>query len=189
MFSAFSAFANDDDLVVETAPEAVETAAPVETEAPVVTDAPTEAVQTEPPTQAVQTEPPTEAPTQAPQTAAPTQAAPVATDEPTEPPTSANEDDYLDLPDSIMEEEPTAARIIQGEDGDLTYGYISWGCVAVGVLAVLIVIISNKTGRNGGDGKHRYGEGDKLSGQSHLVGDEYYKNRARASYYRKDTRR
>ncbi|MCH5298428.1 MAG: hypothetical protein J1E96_01570 [Ruminococcus sp.] len=189
--SSFCVFAVPDESDAVAVPETLAPTEPV-TEAP--TPAPTEPP-TEPPTNPP-TEPPTEAPTYAPAqpvTEAPTQAAAPAQ---TEPPTVATqatkatviETDAYQLPVAPVEPDPTAPVISRGEDGDLTYGYVSWACVLVGVLAVTVVIISNKSHYYGGSGKQRYDEGDKITGQKRLLNDDYYNNRKYNSYYTKDTR-
>ena len=84
---------------------------------------------------------------------------------------------------------PTAITTTQ-DDGDLTYGYVSWACVIVGVIVVLIVLVSNKTRYYGGEGKLRYSEGNRITGQQkRLLDDDYYKTRKYNSYYNKDTRK
>ncbi len=184
--SSFCAFAVPD----ESATAAPGTAAPTEpaTEAPTTavtepaTDLPTEPI-TEPVTDA-QTQPATEAPTEAP-TQVQTEPHTVATQA-----TKATviETDAHQLPAAPTEPDPTAPVISQGEDGDLTYGYVSWACVVVGVMAVIIVIISNKSHYYGGSGKQRYDEGNKITGQKRLLNDDYYNDRKYKSYYSKDTR-
>ena len=73
---------------------------------------------------------------------------------------------------------------------DLTYGYASWACVIVGLLTIAIVIISNKSNYTGGAGKHRYGEGNKITGnKQRLLGDDYYTNHKYNSFLDKDVRR
>lgn len=182
--STFCAFAVPDEPDVTVAPETFAPTEPV-TEAP--TPAPT-APPTEPPTEVVTeapTQPPTYAPTQAP-TQAQTEAPTVATQATK---STVIETDVYQLPVAPVEPDPTAPAVSNGEDGDLTYGYVSWACVAVGVMAVIIVIISNKSHYYGGSGKQRYDEGDKITGQKRLLNDDYYNNRKHNSYYNKDTRR
>lgn len=182
-FFCASAVGEEGDTAAEAAPPAA-----VETE-----PAATQPVATEPPTDPP-TDPPTQAPTQAvtervTEAYVPTQSQTAYMAPETEKATYATQKpNAASLPMAETEPDPTAVVIAQGDNGDLTYGFVSWACVIVGVLAVVIVIISNKSHYNGGEGKHRYNEGNKITGQKRLLNDDYYNNRKYASYYDKDTR-
>lgn len=158
----------------------------VETQAP-ETVAPTEAPTYE--TQAPETEAPTEAPTyetQAPETEAPVQEETQATQETY----AVLDNDLDDLPEADTAPHPTAPRTKKADEtGDMTYGIISWACVIVGVLTVIIVILSNKSGYYGGSGKQRYDEGNKIIGQKRLLNDDYYTTRKYNSYQDRDNYR
>lgn len=181
--TAFNAFAVPEDV---TSPPEENVTEVVATE--VVTDPVTEIV----------TDPETMAPTDA-QTDAPTEAkTEKPTKKPTEEPTEVQETTLATyattetLPEVTAIETVTAVTLPEPEKeehGDLTYGIVSWCCVIVGVLAVFIVLISNKTQRLSRNGKHRYDEGDKITGQKRLLNDDYYNNRKYNSYYNKDTRK
>ena len=94
------------------------------------------------------------------------------------------------LPPAEVETFPTAVVVPEKtQKGDLTYGIVSWICVIVGVIVIVVVLISNKTQYRSGSGKHRYSEGNKITGQKRLLNDEYYNNRKTESYYSKDKRR
>lgn len=94
------------------------------------------------------------------------------------------------LPPAPVDTSPTAIVVPEEQEvGDLTYGIVSWVCVIAGVLVVVIVLISNKTQYHSGSGKHRYKEGNKITGQKRLLNDEYYNNRKSESYFSKDTRK
>lgn len=176
MFSAFSAYAVGEDDEVG-GDEYVETQE--------VTQAPTEA-----PTYETQA-PPTEAPTyetQAPETQAPETEAPVQQEtQATQETYAVLDNDLDDLPEADTSPHPTAPRTKKAEEaGDMTYGIISWACVIVGVLTVIIVILSNKSGYYGGSGKQRYDEGNKIIGQKRLLNDDYYTTRKYNSYQDRD---
>lgn len=176
--SAFCAFAEPEDYtepivaVTEEAPVVVTEAEPIvpeETEAPVTT-------------------PPTEAPAVEANKATSTQA--VQQTQPATQTTYATTQAVThSLPKATVETAPTAISVTDNKDGDLTYGYASWACVIVGTLVVVIVLISNKRQYRRGDGKHRYDEGNKITGQKRLLNDDYYNHRKTESYYSKDTRR
>lgn len=164
------------------------TVAPV-TEAPV-----TSPPATEPPvTYAPETEPQvtyapvTEAPTYAPETYAPATEAPA-----TYATYGTIRKPEEDLPAVEKQTSPTAVRVddkkIEEKD-DLTYGYVSWACVILGIIAVIVVLISNKTHYSNGSGKYRYDSGNMMTGNNHLLNEDYYKNRKTNSYRRKDSRR
>ncbi len=186
--TAFCTYAVGEDGEGEGGDTPVVTAAPV-TEPPV-----TYAPATEPPvTYAPQTEPPvtyapvTEAPTYAPETYAPQ----------TEPPVTYATYGTVRTPETELpavgkQTTPTAVRVDEKkveEKDDLTYGYVSWACVIFGIIAVIVVLISNKTHYSSGSGKYRYDSGNMMTGNNHLFNDDYYKNRKTNSYRRKDTRR
>ena len=174
----------EDDTTPVVATEAV-TMAETEpaTDAPVVeeTEPVTEEVQpeTQPVTQAV-----TEKQTEAPATEAQTQAVSTQTTY------ASTQAVTYSLPEATLETTPTAIDVdVKKEAGDLTYGYVSWACVIIGVLVVVIVLISNKTQYHRGNGKHRYDEGNKITGQKRLLNDDYYNHRKTESYFNKDTRK
>lgn len=181
IFSAFSvsAVGEEDEIGGD---EYVETQAP-ETQAP-ETEAPTYE------TQAPETEAPTYE-TQAPETQAPETEAPVQEETQAQQETFAVLDNDLDdLPEADTAPHPTAPRTKKAKQaGDMTYGIISWACVIVGVLTVIIVILSNKTGYYGGSGKQRYDEGNKITGQKRLLSDDYYTTRKYNSYQDRDNYR
>ena len=162
-----------DEVVTETEPPTTQEPVYTETEPKTEEQADTtEEIDTEPETEKqienVETDPPTEEEKQ---------------DETTE-------EDYIFLPEAVTDEDPTAVVVKPEENGDLTYGYASWVCVIVGVLTIIIIIISNKSNYTGGAGKHRYGEGNKITGaKQRLLNDDYYTNRKYNSYYDKDIRR
>ena len=184
MVSVFCASAEPEETI---APEVVATEVVVETEV-----SPTE-IQTEP-----QTEPPvveTEAqPESQPETEAVTEP---ETEAQTDEPDQQNQETYAstqavthELPKATVETIPTAIAVNKDKKpGDLTYGFASWACVVVGILVVVIVLISNKTQARSGSGKHRYDEGNKITGQKRLLNDDYYNHRKTESYYNKDTRK
>ena len=182
IFSAFNAFAVPDDEGVgddEVYQETEMTVEPTyETQEPETYAPETEAPTYE--TQAPETQPPeTEAPeTYAPETEAPTE-------------TYAVLDNNLDdLPEADTAPHPTAPRTKKAKQkADLTYGIISWACVIVGVLTVIIVILSNKSGYYGGSGKQRYDEGNKMTGQRRLLNDDYYTERKYNRYQDRDSYR
>ncbi len=176
-FSTFQAFADEESPDIYEEPAYEEP-----TDAPAYEE-PTDATAYEEPTDDSIYEEPTDEPTyEEPETAAPTyeETEPETDYVETEPETETvaavgDEDDWL--PTAPSGPEPTAPTVTQGEDGDLTYGFVSWACVIIGVLAVIIVIISNKTSYYTGGGKNRYDEGNKITGQKHLLNDNYYNNR------------
>lgn len=166
--------------------------APEVTVAPVTQAAQTYAPATQAPTVAI----PTEAATYAPATEAPTQAAQTyapATEAPATHATYATvRMEETQLPSVERQTAPTAVRVDEKETeekDDLTYGFVSWGCVIVGVLAVAVVLISNKTHYSSGSGKYRYDSGNMITGNKRLLDDDYYKNSKSNSYRRKDIRR
>jgi NADH:ubiquinone oxidoreductase subunit 3 (subunit A) len=157
-----------------------------------VTEAPTYVQETQEPTVATETEAPTyapetEAPTYVQETEAPQVQAPVTYA--TYAPTKAAE---TKLPTVEKQTTPTAIRADEKEieeKDDLTYGYVSWACVILGILAVVIVLISNKTHYSGGSGKQRYDSGNMMTERGRLLSDDYYKTRKSNSYRSKDIRR
>lgn len=181
LFSVFCVSAEPDE--TSAAPEVVtEAVTEVVTEPPteVVTEAETEppVVETEP---EPEPEPETETTIKAP---APEETEATKTTYATTQPVAHN------LPEATVETIPTAVAVNKDKKpGDLTYGYVSWACVIIGVLVVVIVLISNKTQSRGGNGKHRYDEGNKITGQKRLLNDDYYNHRKTESYYSKDTRK
>ena len=178
LFAVFAVGEDEDGDVEVVTDEQIVTQAPKPTPAQDVTDEP---IQTQPPA-AVETEQPD-----------------VETDPPTDPETQAEseaateaetkfEDIFKD--DVVTEEVPTAVVVKPNKTKDLTYGYVSWGCVILGVLTIVIIIISNKSNYTGGAGKHRYGEGNKITGaKQRLLNDDYYTNQKYNSFYDKDIRR
>ncbi len=197
MSAGFYAFAVDGE--GENPDVIVETDAPVEEETDYVpeTEAPTDAPVDDETDYVPETEAPTDAPVDdetdyVPETEAPTDE--VIGNE-TEETYEEEEETYASVTEKLprVEEEvqiPTAISSSNGEDGDLTYGYVSWACVIIGVLVVLVVLISNKSHYYGGEGKHRYGEGNRITGQQkRLLDEDYYKNRKYNSYYTKDIRK
>lgn len=205
--SVFSAFAVPED---ESTPESsyseeTESQESQQTEETYETEATTEESQqteetvpeTEAPTTAEteETVPETEAPTTAeteetaPETEAPTQET-YAETEATEKETYAVLDNNLeDLPEADTAPNPTAVFTKKNKNSDLTYGIFSWACVIVGVLTVIIVVLSNKSGYYGGSGKQRYDEGNKIIGQKRLLNDDYYTNRKYNDYQNRDNYR
>lgn len=172
-FGAVFAVGEDDGNEEVVTDEIVTDAPPAETEAPVETDPATQAPQTQAP---VDTEEPvdTDAPTEATQQTQTERA--TNSQRPTE---------FQDifLPEAVTDEDPTAVIVKPKENKDLTYGYASWACVIIGVLTIVIVIISNKSNYTGGAGKHRYGEGNKITGaKQRLLNDDYYTKRKYKSY-------
>lgn len=99
------------------------------------------------------------------------------------------DNDLDDLPEADTAPTPTAAFTSKNTNTDLTYGIFSWACVIVGVLTVIIVLLSNKTGYYGGSGKQRYDEGNMIYGQKRLLNDEYYTNRKYNDYQNRDNYR
>jgi hypothetical protein len=188
VLSAVSFYAEPDDIIDDQVTE--EPYYADETDAPVVTEEPY--IETEPETEEpyIETEPETEPETEEPyyETEPETEAPYVVETDP-QAETPETIDPEYDLPPAPTDPDPTAIHVSQGDNGDLTYGYVSWGCVVVGVLAVIIMLVSNKTHYYGGGGKHRYDEGDKITGQKRLLNDEFYNNRKYNSYYDKDTRK
>jgi len=180
--SVFGAFAVPDEETTPVVTEAV-TIAETEpiTEAPVVEETEAE-TEPEPETQE-ETEPVTEKPTEA------------VTEQATQPASSqttyaSTQAVTYSLPKATVETAPTAITPdIETKPSDLTYGYVSWACVIIGVLVVVIVLISNKTQYHRGNGKHRYNEGNKITGQKRLLNDDYYNHRKTESYFNKDTRK
>lgn len=172
-----TAVPEDETFVATEAVTIVETEA--ETEAPVETEEETEAEpETQEETEAV-TEKVTEAPTEAQTQAVSTQTTYASTQAVT-----------YTLPEATVETTPTAITVPEKkESGDLTYGYVSWACVLIGILVVVIVLVSNKTQYHRGNGKHRYDEGNKITGQKRLLNDDYYNHRKTESYFNKDTRK
>lgn len=173
----FSVFSVDETIGEDIVTEPVTVATEVVTEQ--VTQAPTEQVTDAP------TEEPTEEPTEKPTEKATEN---VATEETTLTTYGTTES----LPQATTMETVTAVTVPKSEaeeSGDLTYGLVSWACVIVGVLVITVILISNKTKGRGARGKHRYDEGDKITGQKRLLNDDYYNNRKYNSYYNKDTRK
>lgn len=177
-----SAVPEDTDPAVVTEAVTIVETEPV-TEAPVV-------VETEPVTEDVQpetqeeTEAVTERVTESPVTEAQTQATSAQTTY------ASTQAVTYSLPEATVETAPTAVLIdAEKEVGDLTYGYVSWACVIIGILVVVVVLISNKTQYHRGNGKHRYDEGNKITGQKRLLNDDYYNHRKTESYFNKDTRK
>ncbi len=176
VLNIFSATAVEDE---SSEPIASSDVTPTETQTVATTEA-TEAVTTPPVTQNV-----TEASTTEP------------TEKKTKPSTEKTETTVAtyateSLPEVTFVETVTAVVVEESEreeSGDLTYGIVSWACVIVGVLVVVVILISNKTHRIGRNGKQRYDEGDKITGQKRLLNDDYYNNRKYNSYYNKDTRK
>ena len=100
------------------------------------------------------------------------------------------DNDMEDLPEADTSPHPTAPRTKKAEQAaDMTYGIISWACVIVGVLTVIIVILSNKSSYYGGSGKQRYDEGNKITGQKRLLSDDYYTARKYNDYRDRDNYR
>ncbi len=99
------------------------------------------------------------------------------------------EDEFKNLPKADTTPAPTAVHIKKHKKADMTYGIVSWVCVVVGVLTVIIVILSNKSGYYGGSGKQRYDEGNKITGQKRLLNDDYYTNRKYNNYRDRDNYR
>jgi hypothetical protein len=177
-FYAYAVGEDEENPQVDTVAQATEAPAYVpETEA--VTEAPA----TEAPTYAQTTEAPTYVQeTEAPQVQATATYATYATTQAVE----------TQLPTAEKQTAPTAIRADEKEveeKDDLTYGYVSWACVIIGILAVIIVLISNKTHYSGGSGKQRYDSGNMMTERGHLLSDDYYKTRKSNSYRSKDTRR
>lgn len=186
--TAFCTYAVGEDGEGEGGDTPVVTAAPA-TEAPKTyaqaTESPvTYAPKTESPvTYAPVTEAPANVPeTYAPQTEAPATYATYGTIRTPE----------TELPAAGRQTTPTAVRVDEEkvkEKEDLTYGYVSWACVIFGIIAVIVVLISNKTHYSNGSGKYRYDSGNMMTGDTHLLNEDYYKSRKTNSYRRKDTRR
>lgn len=172
---------NDNNVVTEAPP--VKTEAPIETDPQPETDPKTEPQpQTEP-----ETDPETEATVETEQSNTATEQATNTNSARTQRPTEFED---IFLPEAVTEEDPTAVIVKPQKEKDLTYGYASWTCVIIGVLTIVVVIISNKSNYTGGAGKHRYGEGNKITGaKQRLLNDDYYTNRKYNSYNDRDTRR
>ena len=134
-----------------------------------------------------ETEPETEEETESP-TEKPTEAKEEETQKPTK--VIAALQDYEDLPSAPVDEEPTAVSVDAGDNGDMTYGLVSWVCVIIGVLTIIFVVISNKSHYIGGVGKPRYSEGNRITGQQkRLLDDEFYNTRKYRSYIDDEPRR
>lgn len=146
---------------------------PVETEEPAVETQETEAKPQETEAQPEETEPQYE-----------------ETEEVPEETYAVLDNDMEDLPEADTAPHPTAPRTKKADQAaDMTYGFFSWACVIVGVLTVIIVILSNKSGYYGGSGKQRYDEGNKITGQKRLLSDDYYTTRKYNNYQDRDNYR
>lgn len=184
IFSAFSAFAVPEG-EEDPAPEETYASEEIETEAPPVeedTEAPEEETYIEEETYPEE------------ETYAEEETEPVYYEEETEAPEEETyavlDNDLDDLPEADTAPHPTAPRTKKAkESADMTYGIISWACVIVGVLTVIIVILSNKSGYYGGSGKQRYDEGNKITGKKRLLNDDYYTSREANRYQDRDNYR
>ena len=178
--TAVVAFAvGEEDFTTDTTPVISQ-----ETEAlPSATEPVTEPATTAPTvatTEPVPTEQPTQPDTQPVDTQQQTTYATYATTQPVTSSTKAEE----------IYTKPTAVRVEKEKKPEsFLYGIVSWICVIVGILVVVVVLISNKTTYYGGNGKQRYDEGDRITGQKHLLNDDYYNSRKQSSYYNKDNRK
>lgn len=77
---------------------------------------------------------------------------------------------------SVSEMDPLSSAAANSDQGQKTkwIGIISWSCIALGVLVVLIVVLTNRRPPRG-MGRKRYRK-SKRSGGKRLLNDRYYRN-------------
>ena len=68
----------------------------------------------------------------------------------------------------------SAGEPVEGENRQINWiGIVSWGCIAAGVLIVLIILLSNRRPPRGGYGRKRYRR-PRRKGRKRLLPDRYY---------------
>lgn len=79
--------------------------------------------------------------------------------------------------DSVTENNPLSSVIVDTAANQKMnwIGIISWGCIALGVILVLIVVLSNRRPPRGGPGRKRYRRPNR-SHKKRLLNDKYYRN-------------
>lgn len=129
----------------------------------------------------IQTQAPTEAPVQ-------TQAPQVETEPPYQPETQAQEAtnaptaaaNYVDTtPETTSQVQiPTIAKTVSTKTYSTNNiaGMVSWVCVIIGVLVVIIVLISTKVGGHK-NGRQRFDGGDRINSSRRQTNEEYYARR------------
>ncbi len=78
---------------------------------------------------------------------------------------------------SVAEDNPLSSVIVNTkQDQKMKWiGIISWACIILGVLVVLIVVLSNRRPPKGGPGRKRY-RPKVRSNKKRLLNDKYYRN-------------
>lgn len=77
---------------------------------------------------------------------------------------------------SVSEADPLSSAAANTDEAQKTkwIGIISWSCIALGVLVVLIVVLTNRRPPRG-MGRKRYRRSKRSNGK-HLLNDRYYRN-------------
>lgn len=92
---------------------------------------------------------------------------------------SSEESSEIVLPSvgSIAENDPLSSPIVNPEaNRQMNWiGIVSWACIALGVLVVLIVVFSNRRPPRGGSGRKRYRRPVKTH-KKRLLNDKYYRS-------------
>ena len=91
---------------------------------------------------------------------------------------SSEESSGIALPSvgSVPENDPLSSAVVHEEDSRRMnwIGILSWACIALGILVVLIVILSNRHPPRG-TGRKRYRR-TKRPNKKRLLNDKYYRN-------------
>ena len=142
-FSTVGVFAVEDESSSASESQYEESSAETEPETEQTEDTEPETEETEPETE--ETQPETEETQPETQATQETQATYETESQETQDTFAVLDNDLSNLPEAETTPSPTAARKKSDKNADMTYGIVSWACVIVGLLTVLIVIISNKT--------------------------------------------
>lgn len=91
---------------------------------------------------------------------------------------SGDDSAVISLPSvgSLLENDPTSSVVDNSNVNEKTrwIGFISWACIILGILVILIVVLSNRRPPRG-SGRKRY-RSPKRSSKKHLLNDKYYRN-------------
>jgi hypothetical protein len=90
---------------------------------------------------------------------------------------SSSSDISLPSVGSVPEDNPLSSVIVDtNANRQLNWiGIVSWACIALGILVVLVVVFSNRRPPKGGSGRSRYRKPNR-SKRKHLLNDKYYRH-------------
>lgn len=76
---------------------------------------------------------------------------------------------------SVQENNPLSS-VVKDSDSKMNWaGLLSWGCIALGMIIILIVVFSNRRPPRGGPGRKRYRRPSHTH-KKRLLNDKYYRN-------------